>query len=209
MKMISKELKKFKDGEDGSMSIELLLVTPIIVWALLSTYVYFDVYRVEANVNRASLVIAEMFSREEAPITEAYLDGALQVLRTLTFEDVDPFLRVSVFRYQSSDTTHREVWSRTRVSAGVVSGLDDELDDAGLAAIKSRIPKMNTIDHAILVETRVKYTAPFSIGLGPFTGTDLDDVNFATFTVIRPRQSKLCFDETPADDDTGILCGPS
>lgn len=202
MKMISKQLSKFKDGEDGSMSIELLLVTPIIVWALLSTYVYFDVFRVEANVNRASLVIAEMFSREEVPITEAYVDGAVQVLRTLTFEDVDPFLRVSVFRYQATDITFREVWSRDR-------GVGSELDDAGLAAIKSRIPLMNTIDHAILVETRVNYTAPFSIGLGPFTGTDLDDLTFGTFTIIRPRQSKLCFDETPADDTTGILCGPS
>lgn len=202
MKLVFEFLGRFKDEDDGSMSIELVLVTPIIVWALLSTFVYFDVYRVEANANRASLVLAEMFSREDAPITAAYLNGAREVLRTLTYEENAPDYRVTVYRYRSSDTSYRRVWSRNR-------GMGGNLTNAGLAAIKDRLPKLNTIDHAILIETRVQYDAPFSIGLGPFTGTNLEDLTFNTFTVIRPRQSKLCFDATPGDDTTGLSCGPS
>lgn len=201
MKRLSDYLRRFRDEEDGSMAIELVLVTPILVWALLSTYVYFDVYRVEANSNRASLVLAEMFSREEVPITATYLNSARAVLRVLTYEEANPDFRVTVYRYRSSDTSYRRVWSRNR-------GMGGNLRNSDLVKLEGSLPKMNTIDHAILVETRINYDAPFSIGLGPFTGTDLDDLTFETFTVIRPRVGRLCFDpDTSVDGDE--LCGPS
>ena len=58
-------------------------------------------------------------------------------------------------------------------------------------------------DRAILIQTRVDYDAPFRIGLGPFTGTDLQDFSFETFTVIRPRPPTLCWDEP---DPIADLC---
>ncbi|MCK0097645.1 hypothetical protein MWU60_18880 [Yoonia sp. F2084L] len=195
--------RRFRDEEDGSMAIELVLVTPIIVWVVLSTYVYFDIFRVESNANRASLVVAEMLSREETPITKTYMDSALEVLEVLTYEEVAPDLRVTVYEYSSDDTSYRVVWSDVRP----VDGLD-ELKNTDLLKIKDRLPKMNTIDHAILVETFVDYNAPFSVGLGPMPGTNLDSIKFDTFTVIRPRIGRLCFDpNTNVDSDE--LCGSS
>ncbi len=202
MNQLNKSLRQFRDCEEGSMAIELVIVVPILVWTLLSTFVYFDVYRVEANSNRASLILAEMFSREEIEITSTYLNAAREVLRTLTFEESQPDYRVTVYRFRDSDNTYRRVWSRNR-------GLGPNHNNARLALLKDKLPAMNTIDHAILVETRIQYDAPFSIGLGPFSGgTDLEDLAFKTFTVIRPRASKLCFDSTPNDDATGRICGP-
>lgn len=204
MKNLLKSLHKFKADEDGTMSIELVLVVPLLVWALLSTFVYFDVFRVEANSNRASLTLAEMFSRETTPITSEFLNSAREVLRTLTFEESSPDYRVTVYRYRPSDDSYLRVWSRHR-------GLDQTLrnEDLALLQAENKLPKMNSIDHAILIETRIEYDAPFSIGLSPFTGTSLDDVTFTTFTVIRPRASKLCFDSSPGDgDNTSVQCGP-
>lgn len=202
--MFGNTLARFKDDESGSMAIELVLVTPILVWALLSTYVYFDAFRVEANVHRASNTLAEMFSREEVEITGAYLNGAREVLRTLTYEETAPDYRVTVYRYRSDNNRYVRVWSRNR-------GMGGNLTNAQVRALGAagRLPMMNTIDHAILIETRVEYDAPFSIGIGPFTDTNLEDLTFETFTVIRPRRSKLCFDSTPNDDSTGLSCGPS
>ena len=142
------------------MSIELVLVVPLLVWALLSTFVYFDVFRVEANSNRASLTLAEMFSRETTPITSEFLNSAREVLRTLTFEESSPDYRVTVYRYRPSDDSYLRVWSRHR-------GLDQTLRNEDLALLQSenKLPKMNSIDHAILIETRIEYDAPFSIGL--------------------------------------------
>lgn len=202
---LPKYARRLRDEEDGSMAVELVLVTPIIVWVVLSTYVYFDIFRVEANANRASLVIAEMFSREETAITDTYLDSALEVLGVLTYEEVAPDFRVTVYRYSSSDTTYRVVWSDVRPVGGL-----DPLENADLLKIKNRLPKMNTIDHAILVETFIDYDAPFSVGLGPMPGTNLDSIKFDTFTVIRPRVGRLCYDPSPGDgNDTSVKCGPS
>lgn len=185
---LARYLQKFRNDENGSVAIELVLVTPIIAWALLSTLVYFDAYRVEADTNRASLVIAEMFSREETNISPAYLNGARNVLRALTYEEAAPDYRITVYR-RTNDGRYLSVWSRPR-------GYDRRLDNADLAQLadKDLLPKMNTIDRNILIETRVEYDAPFSIGLGPFTGTDLNDLTFETFTVIRPRDGRLCFE---------------
>lgn len=203
MTSFGKLLRRFKNDDAGSMSIELVLVTPIIVWVLLSTFVYFDAFRVEANVNRASTTLAEMFSRETVPITGNYLDGAREVLRTLTYEESAPDYRVTVYRYNTGNGRYLRVWSRHR-------GMGAALTWAEVRALgeADRLPVMNGVDHNILVETRVEYDAPFRIGLGPFTGTDLDDLTFQTFTVIRPRQSQLCFDTAPDDPDSGLLCGP-
>ena len=79
-------IKRFRDNEDGSAAIELVLVTPIITWALLSTIVYFDAFRAETRSARAGLTIADMFSREaSAPVAigAGYVDAAQALLGTL------------------------------------------------------------------------------------------------------------------------------
>jgi hypothetical protein len=200
MKNFSALLKDFNDDETGVIAIELVLVVPILVWCLLSTFVYFDVFRVESNSTRAALTVADMFSREETPITNNYLNGARDLLRTLTFEEDEPDYRITVYRYQSSNDRYYRVWSRNRGwPDGSMSGAEvSALGDA------NRLPIMANGDQAVLLETRTEYDAPFTIGLGPFTTTDLDDVTFTTFNIIRPRNNKLCFER-----NSGIIdCGP-
>jgi len=181
-------LRKYKDDEDGSMSIELLIVTPILVWALLSTYVYFDLFRVESNSNRAALSIADMLSRETLDIDNAYLNNARSILRELTYEEANPDFRITVYTFRDSDDSYRRRWSRNR-------GMGSNYNNAALADLKTdgRLPVLADGDRAILLQTRTQYDAPFSIGLGPFTGTNLDDVTFETFIVVRPRPGQLCF----------------
>lgn len=208
---------RFKDDEDGSMAIELLLVVPILLWTLLSTFVYFDVYRTESNSIRAALTVADMLSREQVSIDDAYLDGALQLLKTLTFTEDDPEMRVTVYRFDDPDSDgtgdYRVVWSQTLtgsitdnyteesdIASDISSGLAN--DDMDSLQANGRLPLLAHNARSILLETRTRYSAPFSIGLGPFTVTDLSDVNFTTFTVIRPRFGvSLCFDEAASIND--------
>jgi hypothetical protein len=181
-------LRKFRDDQNGSMSIELLLVTPILVWALLSTYVYFDLFRVESNSNRAALTIADMLSRETGDIDASYLNTTRNILRELTYEEANPDYRITVYTYRESNDSYRRIWSKNRGMAPNYNNTNlNELQAAG------RLPALADDDRAILLQTRTEYDAPFSIGLGPFTSTDLDDVTFQTFIVIRPRPGKLCF----------------
>ncbi|MEO1639925.1 MAG: hypothetical protein AAFU41_11855 [Pseudomonadota bacterium] len=194
-------LQRFAKDEEGNMAIELVLVVPILVWALLSTFVYFDAFRVESNSHRAALTIADMFSREETPITPAYLNSTRALLRSLTFEEANPDFRVTVYRYRESDDSYRRVWSQRR-------GYSSNLNNENLADLQAKglLPIMANGDRSILVETRTQYDAPFAFGLGPFTSTNLQDLTFDTFTVIRARPGTLCWDRFPDDDTNTIRC---
>ncbi len=201
---IKNRLAAFQKCEDGSLSVEFLLILPLLLWVFLSTFIYFEAFRVEANSNRAAITIAEMFSREEAPITEEYIDSARSLLRALTYEEANPDIRVSVYAKETNAAPYQIVWSRTR-------DYGSELTDADLLSFDTQdaLPLLNDVDHAILVETGVDYAPSFKVP-GPLWGLwnagDVDYVRFNTFIVIRPRPSQLCFDEDPADDDKGLIC---
>jgi len=196
-------IKKFAKDERGVIAIELCLVVPILVWVLMSTIVYFDVFRNEANAGRASLTIADMFSREQDAIDDDYLDGAQALLRLLTFAEDSPDLRVSVYRYILADDEYVSVWSRIR---GEGTAMTDE--ELLVLQTANRLPVLADDDVAILIETNTDYSAPFSVGLGPFTGTDIQDLTFTNFTVIRPRYvDSLCFDiKDSSAPNGGIIC---
>ena len=201
MQSIMSFLRDFRDDQRGSMSIELLLVTPILVWVFLSTFVYFDVFRVETNSVRATITLAEMFSREDV-VDARFLNGTRAALRALTFEETSPDYRVTVYRYRPGNDTFRRVWSKNR-------GMGGNLTNTDLAELKAagRLPPMEPVDHAVYIETRTQYDAPFNIGLGPFVVTNLEDLTFTSDMIIRPRSGRLCWDPDTNVPDNEV-CGP-
>lgn len=184
-------VQSFRNDERGSMAIELVLVVPILTWVLLSTFVYFDVFRTESGTKRAALTVADMFSREQTLIDANYMDGARKLLRALTYGDLDPDLRVTVYTYDETNTRYEVIWSENEGMA------PNRTDDSFLTLnTQGRLPILADGGRAILVETRTNYSAPFRIGLGPFTtGTDLGNLTFDTFTVMTPRfLPQICWD---------------
>lgn len=190
-------LRQFRDDEDGVMAVELMLVIPMLVWALLSTLVYFDAYRAESISTRAGLTLADVISRERDSIDDVYLNNMQNLLKVLTDSDPDPDLRVTVYRYQASNDRYILVWSEER-------GMGIKLSNADLQTMRGRLPVMANGGKAILVETRTQYSAPFSIGMGPFLATRLDDLEFNSFTVITPRfMDTICYDPSPMSPASG------
>lgn len=194
-------LRAFRQAEDGTAAVELVLAVPILVWALMSTMVYFDAFHKKTLSVRAALTMADMFSREQTSIDNNYLDGAQSLLKTLSLPDGTPDMRVTVYYYVSDEKRYYSVWSEVRGTAF------SPMTNADLAGLNSRLPLMSDGDRSILVETRTDYHAPFSIGIGPFLQTNLEDKVFHTFTVISPRfSSTLCIDKPPYNDIEGDLC---
>lgn len=186
-------LRRFKDDEDGVVAVELVLVIPMLVWALLSTLVYFDAYQNEAISTRAGLTIADAISRERNAVDQTYITNLRNVLRVLTRVDANPAIRVTVYRYRESNDTYIVVWSVDE--SGDMGGA---LTTADLQTMRNRLPIMANGDRAILVETRTAYSAPFSTGMGPFFGSGIGNIDFNSMTVITPRfMDTICFDPTP------------
>jgi hypothetical protein len=172
---ITTALRRFTSSEDGSISVEAMLILPILVWCYLATFVFFDAYRAQSTNLKAAYTIGDAISREPSDITPAYLDSLYRLLALLVDEDNSIMqLRVTVYRYQSSDDSYRVNWSRVR-GGGV------QMTDATLTSpiVRSRLPRMSNGDIAILVETQVGYSPAFSVGLQDFT--------FEDFVVTRPR----------------------
>lgn len=194
-------IRQFRDDEDGVISVELVFVVPILVWALLSTLVYFDVYRAESISTRAGLTIADAYSREQSFIEYDFVEGSRNLLELLAEAPSAPSLRVSVFWYDEDNNRLQIAWSK--VSGTYYTDILDN-SDLALGAYANRIPVMANNDRAILLETLVPYEAPFSYSMGPFTG-DLKDIQFETFTVIKPRflNSTYCYDPTYDISDNG------
>jgi hypothetical protein len=200
MNMLASKIRQFRDDEDGVVSIELIICVPILFWALMSTYIYFDAFRAESISTRAGLTIADMYSREQSAINDDYILGSREILAVLTETDNDPDIRVSVFWYDEPNDRLELSWSQNR-------GYVENLDNNDLQDLRVRIPDMANIDRAILVETKTDYTPPFTLALSPFTGGDLSDLEFDTFTIIRPRfVPQLCFDTEPNNPDNVEQC---
>lgn len=203
--MLAKYVQKFKHDEDGVAAVELILSVPILVWALLSTHVYFDAFKTESLNTRANLTIADMFSREGS-VNAAFINGAESLLNVLTSERGNPSLRVTSYYFDDGGTDNRTdddryilIWSEKR------GNYYSPHTNASLAAVSSRLPVMADNDTSLLVETHTPYTAPFSIGIGPFVPTNLEGVEFENFTAIRPRfEGEVCF----GDGDVNDTCKP-
>jgi hypothetical protein len=110
--MFARYFKAFGKDESGTISIELLIVVPMLTWALISVIVYFDAFRAQYYSERANDTIADMISREENAITAEFLEGADGILRNLTTIDSSPEFRVTIVGYTEADDSYRIIWSR-------------------------------------------------------------------------------------------------
>lgn len=193
-----KKLKAFRDDESGTLSIELLLIVPMLTWALVSVIVYFDAFRAQYYSERANETIADMISREENAITPEFLVGVDGVLRNLTSIDSSPEFRITIVGYTQLDDAYRIIWSR-----GQGAGID--VDNVAVPIIDtSSLPQLSDGEHVILFSTRISYSMPIDPGFGFFSGTGLDEQVFARTTVVAPRSIQLvCWDE---NDGSPLVC---
>ena len=185
-------LARWRRDESGSIAVETLMMVPLMAWAMLSTLAYFDAYRSEGISTKASLTIADMFSRETNFVTSEYVTNARNLLRTLTLNDNWPDLRVTVVRWDEANQLLRRVWTQER-------GPRQGLTATEVAELVDDIPVLSDGERLILVETWTDYTPLYSVGLSPFT--------METFTFISPRfVSQLCFKHSESTDDSQMRC---
>ncbi len=167
-------LRRFADDTRGSVSLELLLVFPLLIWAYLGLFVYFDGYR-QQNVNlKAAYTVADMLSRETGAIDEAYIEGLNKTMTWLTYGRQDTTLRVSVVTYDLASDSHFLVWSEG-------AGSTPRLKQENVATyLTPKIPAMPDGDTAIIVETWATYRPLTDVGL-----PDATPLN--NFVVVSPR----------------------
>lgn len=195
-------LARFRRDDSGSISIEAMLIFPLLTWCYLAGFVWFDAFRAESLNEKATYAIGDIISREdgddENPLNSAFMQSMLNLHRVMTFADKPTRLRVSVIEFSAADQTRRVVWSTRLGHGGNIGELQDS-DINGENALAGKIPIMSGGENLIVVETWLPYEPIFNIGLDGFV--------FESFSVIRPRYTpQLCFDRNDSGDPLQMEC---
>lgn len=159
-------LKNLLLNERGSVSVEAVLMFPMLVWAYIAMFVFFEGLR-EDNINlKSTYAVADLLSREDQLIDQTYVQGMAAVYQWLSRTANPISLRVSVVTYDAVNDEHDLVCS-------IKWGEKNELSEEEVATtITPHVPLMPNAGTAIVVETWATYTplhedfAIMEVGLG-------------------------------------------
>lgn len=176
-------ISRFIRSEQGSLSIEAVLVVPILAWAIVATFVFFDAFKTQYISQRATYTIADMLSREETAIDGQYLASLHEMYDYLSNGEGANTLRVTVVERKTDEDTGEPyldlVWSE---------GVNVQ-EYVNLSVIEDRIPSISVGEQLIVVESEQEWSPAFGVGLA--------DYKFYEFALARPRFApKLCWETT-------------
>lgn len=173
MRKLVRHLRRFQREDRGAVTVEFLIVFPLLVWAYVAMWVFFDMMRVAASHQKAAYVISDMLSRETDYITPTYIDNTKSLFDYLMVIDRDNAIRISSIGYDDDTESYEVVWSQAR-------GDQEALETSDIADWDDQLPLLAAGDELILVETWYRYHISFS-------QIDLDDIDLHNFVYTRPR----------------------
>jgi Flp pilus assembly protein TadG len=185
----------FLKSQRGSAIIEFVIVFPLLIWAFLGIFLFWDAFRAINLAQKSTFTIADNLSRSSTAVTTGYIDGLADLLAYLS--EVQPAtgegvrLRVSSIAWDSANNRHRVSWSYSADNALPA------LNNTTLLALAPRIPTLTAFETVLLIETQVDYVPAFSGGqVGPFT-LCVGARTLQEFVVIRPRFiPRVCLQST-------------
>lgn len=154
---ITRLLRRYRDRTQGSMVIEAIFAVPVLAMGMTGFFTFWDVYRSQNMVQKASYAVADMLSREMIPATPGFITGLETTLEFLIREDAD--IRVTSVR-------------RTSDGPLGIAGLDvlwsfspgnalPQLTEATLTEVLEDMPMMAVGSNVVVFEVVVPY-APLS-----------------------------------------------
>lgn len=185
MRNLTSYLRRFWRSESGVLVAEAVIVLPMLIWAYMALFVYWDAFRSVNTSQKAAYTISDTISRETQTLPANYVTGLRDLMRFLLKRDQGVKIRVSEVTWSQLNNRYEVDWSRSPDNAFPV------LTTASVANFANRIPKMSDADRVIIVETQVAYHAAFNVGVA--------DKTLNQFIVTRLRFTpKLCI--------TGSVC---
>lgn len=143
-------LRRFRDSETASLSVEAVLVVPFLVWAFLGLFTITDAFRtVHANTISA-YTIGDALSRETDFVSPSYIEGLNDMHEIMTRSDGATDLRATLVHYDKNDQRYEVEWSYG-------TGDRTPLTTGSLSEIESAIPPLVHGEAVVVVETWMPY----------------------------------------------------
>ena len=150
-------VRRFRRDEAAAMSIEAAIILPVLIFLYAAGFVWFDAYRRESQIFKASYAVADLLSRRSDLVSPADLDGLQGVFETLVASAPGAaYMRFSELRRTAGGV--EVVWSYAT---------DDQpaLTTARLQGLLRRVPTLVEGERVTLVESYVIDTPFFAVGL--------------------------------------------
>lgn len=192
--LISNLLKKFRRDTDGTITVEFVIIAPVLLFLLALGFQFFDAFKSYSRAAKATYAMADIVSREEAPIDDQFnakLHGLLESL--LPWIQDDKAIRMTSIKWDQNVEDYAVEWSCS------VNGENAALDFYAYSNLttetltsdqKEKLPDLVPGDSVVFVETHIPYSALFDyIGLG--------ELVWENQVAIRPRfTSEVVLDGT-------------
>jgi hypothetical protein len=206
MRTLKHRFTTFLRDEDGLILVEGLIMLPLLVWALVAMFVYWDVFRTINVSQKTAYSVADLLSRQRTDISVSFANGLQKVVNFLTPGGHPVKMRITSFECKSSSGTQAEqICNATRGDFRLLFSFSPDnkvtaLSESDIQAWKGvRIPTLVHNESVFVVETQVDYEAQLPVALmGLLIG--VDDQSFGEFIVTRPRNRRLCLESTSTCD---------
>lgn len=167
-------LRRFRDDTRGFMTVEAVIVLPLLIWVFLAMFVYWDAFRSQNTHIKASYTVADMLSREQTGVNANLINGLHGIFRFVSNTQEQTWIRVTHIQYTQATDTYTVVWPFTTNASAAPN-----LNNGTIDELRPQIPVMSDADTALIVETWRNFTPAFQVGL--------DRRTFYQITVTRPR----------------------
>ena len=172
---VSSLFGRFAREDKGGAIVEAVIILPLLIWAQVALYVYWDAYRTQNTSVKASYTVADMVSREAKDVDDNYITGLQTVYTYLLNTTQTTGMVVSSVTWVQARNRYEVLWSEARGTNTTALG------KASLQAFANKMPIMADGDTVVLVQTYLDYVPMYSVGVPSFTTTQ--------FIATRPRRS--------------------
>ncbi len=154
-------LERHQRDEDGALTPEALVFMVVLIWAYTAMFVFWDAYKTENLVVKATYTVADMISRQ-TEIDADFVDGANDIFGFLSGADPTNELRVTVINMDADPLGNPEptiVCTHATGEGSVWGGITE------IEMIEDSIPITAIGDQLIVVEGISRWEPIFTVGL--------------------------------------------
>ena len=187
-------IKRFKRDEDGTVTVEFVLLFPLLALWLGASFIFFDAFKTTSQAAKAAYTIADIVSRQPV-IPNGYIDELYTLQENLLPRSPNgKWLRVTSIQYiEDPDldgdglpdaTYHQVLWSEAKPLITDTNGNTNKMETADIPT--EILPTMSANDTIVLIENFVPYT---SIPIPLLSELNFTGLEWRNRIVNRPRFS--------------------
>lgn len=198
MHKLKTRFRSYLRDEDGLILAEGLIMLPLMIWALVAMFIYWDVFRTINVTQKAAYGIADLLSRQRDTIPTNFANGLQNVMDFLTPGGHPVQLRITSLEcvgVNGGGCTANSGSLRLLFSFSP-GGKVTPLTQANIQSWKgSKIPVLNNTESVFVVESSVEFKAQLQTFIAGFM-VGVEDATFGQFIVTKPRHRRLCLQGT-------------